>query len=47
RVACHWAEDIAAGRIKPHAVAPELVELTGGAVDVPHTPTSVVDALDT
>ncbi|HWD02294.1 MAG TPA: oligopeptide/dipeptide ABC transporter ATP-binding protein [Amycolatopsis sp.] len=40
RVACHYAEDIRAGRIKPHDVEPELVELTGaispdgGAPDV-------------
>jgi peptide/nickel transport system ATP-binding protein len=25
RVACHWAEDIAAGRIKPHEVTPDEV----------------------
>jgi peptide/nickel transport system ATP-binding protein len=27
RVACHWAEDIRDGRIKPHEVKPELVEM--------------------
>ena len=26
RVACHWAEEIAAGELQPHAVAAELVE---------------------
>jgi len=29
RVACHYAEDIRDGRIQPHEVKPELVELTG------------------
>ncbi|MEV8608519.1 ABC transporter ATP-binding protein [Amycolatopsis sp. NPDC051373] len=29
RVACHYAEDIRDGRIQPHDVEPELVELTG------------------
>ncbi|WP_326566874.1 oligopeptide/dipeptide ABC transporter ATP-binding protein [Amycolatopsis rhabdoformis] len=29
RVACHYAEDIRDGRIQPHEVEPELVELTG------------------
>ncbi|GAA4539504.1 ABC transporter ATP-binding protein [Amycolatopsis samaneae] len=29
RVACHYAEDIRDGRITPHEVEPELVELTG------------------
>jgi peptide/nickel transport system ATP-binding protein len=32
RVACHWAEDIQAGRIEPHKVTPD-------AVDVDHGPT--------
>ncbi len=27
RVACHWAEDIRDGKIRPHEVRPELVEL--------------------
>jgi peptide/nickel transport system ATP-binding protein len=29
RVACHYAEDIRDGRIQPHEVKAELVELTG------------------
>ncbi|MFG2163357.1 ABC transporter ATP-binding protein [Micromonospora chersina] len=31
RVACHYAEDIAAGRIRPHEVEPELVRPDDGA----------------
>jgi peptide/nickel transport system ATP-binding protein len=31
RVACHYAEDIAAGRIRPHEVEPELVRPTDDA----------------
>ncbi|MEU5723729.1 ABC transporter ATP-binding protein [Micromonospora sp. NPDC047738] len=31
RVACHYAEDIAAGRIRPHEVEPELVRPDEGA----------------
>ncbi|WP_371505730.1 oligopeptide/dipeptide ABC transporter ATP-binding protein, partial [Allokutzneria sp. NRRL B-24872] len=27
KVACHWAEDIRDGKIQPHAVEPELVEV--------------------
>ena len=30
RVACHYAEDVDAGRIQPHEVEPELVELDEG-----------------
>ena len=26
KVACHWAEDIAAGRVRPHEVIPEADE---------------------
>ncbi|SFP67166.1 peptide/nickel transport system ATP-binding protein [Amycolatopsis arida] len=35
RVACHWAEDIEAGRIRPHEVEAELVSAGGGVVEVP------------
>jgi peptide/nickel transport system ATP-binding protein len=31
QVACHWAEDIAAGRLRPHQVEPELVTPGAGA----------------
>jgi len=27
KVACHWAEDILAGRLQPHAVRAEAIEL--------------------
>jgi peptide/nickel transport system ATP-binding protein len=37
RVACHWAEDIAAGRLRPHEVRVELVR-PEGEVDVPVLP---------
>jgi peptide/nickel transport system ATP-binding protein len=33
RVACHWAEQIAAGEITPHKVAAELVETTATGPD--------------
>ncbi|GGM77646.1 dipeptide/oligopeptide/nickel ABC transporter ATP-binding protein [Longimycelium tulufanense] len=47
RAACHWAEDIRAGRIKPHEVRPELVEEEGvPTVDESLAgPTSVTEAL--
>ncbi|QFU85626.1 ABC transporter ATP-binding protein [Amycolatopsis sp. YIM 10] len=46
RVACHWAEDIRDGRIQPHAVSAELVEVDPGVnPDVPHV-ASVVEAMD-
>ncbi|CAM4151076.1 ABC transporter ATP-binding protein [Kibdelosporangium persicum] len=49
RVACHYAEDIRAGKIRPHAVEPELVEqdVTGGiGPDDPLAgPASVTEAL--
>lgn len=40
RVACHFAEDIAAGRVQPHAVDPTLTTpgLGPGHVDVPSAP---------
>jgi peptide/nickel transport system ATP-binding protein len=42
RVACHWAEDIAAGRIRPHEVQVELIHQPGAPpveVAVPTAPT--------
>ena len=33
RVACHWAEDILAGRLLPHEVAPEVVDPLAGRSD--------------
>jgi len=42
RVACHWAEDIAAGRIRPHEVRVELVHQSGETpveVTIPTEPT--------
>ncbi len=38
RVACHWAEQIAAGEIQRHEVAPELVSEGFGTVDVDTNP---------
>jgi len=38
RVACHWAEQIAAGEIERHEVAPELVAEGFGTPDGPATP---------
>ncbi|SFA71522.1 peptide/nickel transport system ATP-binding protein [Amycolatopsis marina] len=36
RVACHWAEEIQLGRVKPHAVSPEAIDVDSGAApDVP------------
>lgn len=37
RVACHWAEDIAAGHLRPHEVSAELVRPEGD-VEVPGLP---------
>ncbi|RZQ65385.1 ABC transporter ATP-binding protein [Amycolatopsis suaedae] len=45
RVACHWAEDIRDGKIKPHEVKPELVETGALNPDVPHV-ASVVEAME-
>nr|WP_042177833.1 oligopeptide/dipeptide ABC transporter ATP-binding protein [Kibdelosporangium sp. MJ126-NF4]CEL12798.1 Oligopeptide transport ATP-binding protein OppF (TC 3.A.1.5.1) [Kibdelosporangium sp. MJ126-NF4]CTQ98484.1 Oligopeptide transport ATP-binding protein OppF (TC 3.A.1.5.1) [Kibdelosporangium sp. MJ126-NF4] len=48
RVACHFAEDIRAGRIRPHEVQPELVEqdIDGVRVDDPLAgPASITEAL--
>ncbi|GAB3000207.1 ABC transporter ATP-binding protein [Amycolatopsis acidiphila] len=46
RVACHWAEDIQAGRITPHEVQAELVEVDAGAgPSVPHA-ASVAEMLE-
>ncbi|TWP51505.1 ATP-binding cassette domain-containing protein [Lentzea tibetensis] len=48
KVACHWAEDIEAGKIKPHEVAPILVEeMDGMSPDIPLVgPASVTEALN-
>jgi peptide/nickel transport system ATP-binding protein len=35
RVACHWAEQIAAGELEAHEVAAELIEAEGGDGEVP------------
>ncbi|MEV1329634.1 ABC transporter ATP-binding protein [Micromonospora costi] len=40
RVACHYAEDIEAGRIRPHEVEPELVRPVDG--DVPGDPGELI-----
>ena len=47
RVACHWAEGIAAGQITPHSVRAELVEQvdTGGTGGSLMGPASVEEAL--
>ncbi|GGP36649.1 dipeptide/oligopeptide/nickel ABC transporter ATP-binding protein [Saccharothrix coeruleofusca] len=47
KVACHWAEEIRDGRIRPHAVEAELVEEDGISPDVPLVgPASVTEALN-
>ncbi|NUT53969.1 MAG: ABC transporter ATP-binding protein [Saccharothrix sp.] len=47
RVACHWAEDIRAGKIRPHEVEAELVEESGISPDIPLVgPASVTEALN-
>ncbi|MFB9597827.1 ABC transporter ATP-binding protein [Saccharothrix longispora] len=48
KVACHWAEDIRAGRIRPHEVEAVLVEEDGGiSPDIPLVgPASVTEALN-
>ncbi len=47
KVACHWAEDIRAGRIRPHEVEAVLVEEEGISPDVPLVgPASVTEALN-
>ena len=38
RVACHWAEQIAAGEIQPHEVDPTLVSEGFGGLDVDTNP---------
>jgi peptide/nickel transport system ATP-binding protein len=35
KVACHWVEEIADGRIRPHEVTAELVRPDDEAVPVP------------
>ncbi|TVT47667.1 ABC transporter ATP-binding protein [Amycolatopsis rhizosphaerae] len=46
RVACHYAEDIQAGRITPHEVKAELVETDPGAVPVVPHAGSVAELLE-
>jgi peptide/nickel transport system ATP-binding protein len=47
KVACHWAEDIRSGKLRPHAVEAQLVELDGISPDVPLVgPVSVTEALN-
>ncbi len=47
KVACHWAEDIRANRIQPHAVEAVLVEEDGISPDVPLVgPASVTEAMN-
>ncbi|MFI7603549.1 ABC transporter ATP-binding protein [Micromonospora sp. NPDC049366] len=43
RVACHYAEDIAAGRIRPHEVEPELVRPVDG--DLPGDPGELIPTI--
>jgi len=45
RVACHWAEDIQAGRITPHEVEPELVTEQAADAAVPQA-ASVAEMLE-
>jgi peptide/nickel transport system ATP-binding protein len=47
KVACHWAEDIRSGKLRPHAVEAQLVELDGISPDIPLVgPVSVTEALN-
>ncbi|TQM81714.1 peptide/nickel transport system ATP-binding protein [Saccharothrix saharensis] len=47
KVACHWAEDIRAGKIRPHAVEAELVEESGISPDMPLVgPASMTEVLN-
>ncbi|MEU4769481.1 ABC transporter ATP-binding protein [Actinosynnema sp. NPDC023794] len=47
KVACHWAEDIRAGKIRPHEVKAELVEEGGMSPDIPLVgPASMTEALN-
>ncbi|ONI81951.1 dipeptide/oligopeptide/nickel ABC transporter ATP-binding protein [Saccharothrix sp. ALI-22-I] len=47
KVACHWAEDIRAGAIRPHEVEAVLVEEDGISPDVPLVgPASMTEALN-
>ncbi|HEV7907940.1 MAG TPA: oligopeptide/dipeptide ABC transporter ATP-binding protein [Pseudonocardiaceae bacterium] len=47
KVACHWAEDIRSGEIKPHEVKAVLVEEEGISLDVPLVgPASVSEILN-
>jgi peptide/nickel transport system ATP-binding protein len=42
RVACHWVDEIAAGRIRPHEVTAELVSAVEGEVALPEPPATPV-----
>jgi peptide/nickel transport system ATP-binding protein len=47
KVACHWAEDIRSGQIRPHAVEAVLIEEDGISPDIPLVgPVSVTEALN-
>ena len=46
RVACHWAEDIQAGRITPHEVKPELVTARSSPDSVVPQAASVAEMLE-
>ncbi|QQQ76668.1 ABC transporter ATP-binding protein [Saccharothrix sp. 6-C] len=47
KVACHWAEDIRSGRIRPHEVEAVLVEEGGISPDIPLVgPASMTEALN-
>jgi peptide/nickel transport system ATP-binding protein len=45
RAACHYAEQIAAGELRPHDVSPEVVPEGLGVTAVPPTPASVTEVL--
>ena len=45
RVACHHAERIATGELRPHAVSPEVMAEPPAPAAVPAPPTSISDAL--
>ncbi|WNV91655.1 oligopeptide/dipeptide ABC transporter ATP-binding protein [Umezawaea sp. Da 62-37] len=47
KVACHWAEDIRSGQIRPHEVKAVLIEEDGISPDIPLVgPVSVTEALN-
>jgi peptide/nickel transport system ATP-binding protein len=41
-VACHWVDEVADGRIRPHEVAPSLVRPDAGELDLPGAPATPV-----